>query len=152
MRLLKHSKIKYIFIGIFFILCALPFRSVAAQLAVVVHPENEIEVLTKRQISDIYMGRRRTFPTGEPVLIIEQGRNSEIREHFFLQLNGMSLKRLNAYWARLQFSGSIQPPLEIPNSQTVRELVGQNIDAIGYIEIDQVDDSVRVILRLEDEK
>jgi ABC-type phosphate transport system substrate-binding protein len=64
----------------------------------------------------------------------------------------MSLKRLNAYWARLQFSGAVQPPPEISDSQSVRDLVRHNKNAIGYIEASQVDDSVRVILLLKDEK
>ena len=152
MRLLKYRKIKYLLIGAIFILFVIPSNGIVAQLAVVVNPQSEIKTLTKRQISDIYMGRRRTFPTGEAVMILEQGQSSAIREHFFRLLNGMSLKRLNAYWARLQFSGAVQPPPELPDSQTVRELVGNNKDAIGYIEASQVDDSVRVILLLKDEK
>ena len=148
----KYRKINYLFIGVLFILFSLPSLSLTAQLAVVVNPQNEIEALSSRQISDIYLGRRRTFPTGEPILILEHERNSEIRANFFRLLNGMSLKRLNAYWARLHFSGAVQPPSEIPDSETVRELVGNHKDAIGYIETGQVDDSVRVILLLKDEK
>lgn len=124
----------------------------ASQLVVVVNPHNQIESLTERQISDIYLGRRKTFPTGEPALVLEHERNTSIREKFFQMLNGMSVKRLNAYWARLQFSGTVQPPPEVESSEAVLDLVRRNRGAIGYVEAVLVDDSVRIILTLDDGK
>ncbi|SLM31233.1 hypothetical protein MTBBW1_290014 [Desulfamplus magnetovallimortis] len=117
-------------------------------IAVIINPDINIESLTPKEVSDIFLGRRRAFPTGEPVLVLEQEWEGAIREHFFKLLNGMTLKRLNAYWARLQFSGDVQPPPIMPDSLAVRETVKLYSNAIGYIPVDYIDESVRVVLVL----
>lgn len=121
-----------------------------AEVAVVVNRENPVQSLTPRQVSDMFLGRRRTFPSGGSVLILEQDRDCSLREDFFRLLNGMTLKRLNAYWARLQFSGEVQPPPVLPDTMAVLEAVRNNPTAIGYMDSASVDLSVRVILRLKE--
>lgn len=121
----------------------------AMDLVVIVHPENPVIRLSHKQVSDMFLGRRRAFPTGNSVLVLEAHRNSAIREIFFLRLNGMTLKRLNAYWARLQFSGNVHPPPEMENSRAVLEAVRQNQSAIGYVDAAILDNSVKPVLHLK---
>lgn len=124
----------------------------AEEVAVVVNLKNSIEKMTPEQVSDIFLGRHRTFPSGDPVLVLERERNSPLRKKFFQSLNGMSLRRLNAYWARLQFSGEVQPPPTLGNSRDILQAVRKNPNAIGYVDAAIVDDSVRVVLILKDRK
>ncbi|MBF0375971.1 MAG: hypothetical protein HQK72_00635 [Desulfamplus sp.] len=119
------------------------------EIAVIVNLENKIESLNSKQVSDIFLSRRRTFPSGKAVMVLEQERDGEIREKFFSLLNGMNLKRLNAYWTRLQFSGEIQPPPVMGDSTAMKNAVKNNINAIGYLPSQYVDESVRVILLLK---
>ncbi|MBF0259559.1 MAG: hypothetical protein HQK62_12100 [Desulfamplus sp.] len=125
-------------------------KDVSNEIAVVVNPQNKVENLTSRQISDIFLARSRTFPSGEAVMVLEQKWNGALREKFFHLLNGMSLKRINAYWARLQFSGEIQPPPLMPNDIKMRDAVRKNRNAIGYMATEYVDESIRVILILRE--
>ncbi|MBF0228635.1 MAG: hypothetical protein HQK63_03460 [Desulfamplus sp.] len=119
------------------------------EIAVVVNPKNPIVSLTSKQVSDIFLSRRRTFPSGETVMVLEQERDGAIREKFFSLVNGMNLKRLNAYWTRLQFSGEIQPPPVMSDSTAMKNVVKDNVNAIGYLPSKYVDESVRVILLLK---
>lgn len=139
-----------IFLLLFFFLLPGARSLPAEEIVVIVNNTNPGTLLTSREVSDIFLGRRRTFPSGEPVLVLEQERDSFLRREFFKRLNGMTLKRLNAYWARLQFSGQVQPPPVMPDSKRVIEAVGDNADAIGYVNSSSVDDSVRIVLRLKD--
>ena len=120
------------------------------EIAVVVNPQNPIKHLTAREVSDIFLSRRRTFPSGEPALVLEQNLDGYLREKFFHLLNGMTLKRLNAYWVRLQFSGEVQPPPVIADNIAMRNVVSNNRYAIGYMDYQYVDQSVSVILILTD--
>jgi len=122
----------------------------ASDLVVIVHPDNPMTRISRKDVSDMFLGRQRTFPTGDPALVLEANRNSSIRETFFLRLNGMAIKRLNAYWARLQFSGNVQPPPEMENSQAVLEAVRRHQNAIGYINAGILDDTVKSVLRLKE--
>lgn len=122
----------------------------SADIAVVVNRENPVETLTPRQVSHIYLGRSRIFPTGEWVFPLEREINSAIRADFYKLLNGMSLKRLNAYWARLQFSGQVQPPVVIEESDDLLYQVMNNTRAIAYMALEDVNASVKVILYLRE--
>lgn len=122
----------------------------AGGVAVVVNSRNPVMELTKREVSDIFLGRRHTFPVGNPVIVLERNSSSKLKKIFFNLLNGMNLKRLNAYWARLQFSGRVQPPISISSDHRLLEIIQQNEAAIGYMNASSVDDSVRVVLNLDE--
>ncbi|MBF0573459.1 MAG: hypothetical protein HQK69_06840 [Desulfamplus sp.] len=130
-------------------ICLADSKEDIKEIAVVVNSKNPIVSLTSKQVSDIFLSRRRTFPSGGAVMVLEQERDGAIREKFFNLLNGMNLKRLNAYWTRLQFSGEIQPPPVMSDSVAVKNAVKDNINAIGYLPSQYVDESVRVVLILK---
>ncbi len=121
-----------------------------ADLVVIVHPDNPVRALKRDQVSDLYLGRLFSFAPDKPAHILDQPRNSPLRKRFFEKLNGMPLLQLNAYWARLQFTGEVQPPFEVKDSQAIIDIVRSNPIAIGYIDAVLVPPSVRVVLRLKE--
>ena len=120
-----------------------------SEIAVVVALDSPLQQLSPRQLSDIYLGRAKAN-VGERLLVLDHPRESALRERFFKNLNGMDLSLVNAYWARLQFSGETQPPIELKNSQTVLETLRGNRLAIGYVEMTSIDRSVRTLLTLKE--
>lgn len=120
-----------------------------ADVVVVVSQDSPVSVLSPDQVSDLYLGRLRNLPNGSTANVIEQQRDSRVREQFFRLLNGMTLKQTNAYWARLQFSGQVLPPLSLTDGKAVLTTVRSSPTAIGYIDSSEVDDSVRVVLHLK---
>ena len=123
---------------------------VQADIAVVVHPSSTLKELSREQVSDLYLGRLVSSVALHAPQLFDQPRESDLRRRFFTQLNGMDVLRLNAYWARLQFSGDKQPPLALDGSREVLSMVANNRNAIGYIDAEAVTGNVRVILRLKD--
>ncbi|MBF0183712.1 MAG: hypothetical protein HQM06_04875 [Magnetococcales bacterium] len=129
---------------------SLPGCLQAGEIVVIINPENLLANLSQAQVSDLYLGRTRTFPDGNYAQVIEQTRASAIRQRFYHTLNGMSLNQVNAYWARLAFSGRVQPPDAIQDDQEVLKKVTTHRTAIGYIDSSQLNDSVKEVLRLRD--
>lgn len=125
-------------------------RPAAADIAVVVHPDCPLQSLTPQQVSDLYLGRRRSIGELEPLQILDQPPSSPLRERFFLHINGMDLRRLNAYWARLQFSGDTQPPTPLADSRQIVEVVARHRCAIGYVEPADVTAGVRTVLLVKE--
>lgn len=125
-------------------------QAARADIVVVVHPESPLRQLSPQEVSDLYLGRVRSIQGSERLLILDQPRDSELRSRFFQQLNGMSLRSVNAYWARLQFSGVSQPPIPLPDSQAVIKTVHHNRLAIGYVEALSVTGDVRPLLTLKE--
>ncbi|MBK7002627.1 MAG: hypothetical protein IPH35_22535 [Rhodoferax sp.] len=122
---------------------------VHGEIVVVVALDSPLQQMTIREVSDIYLGRLKAA-AGEKLLVLDHPREGALRERFFKQVNGMDLRRLNAYWARLQFSGETQPPVSLDDSKSVLEMVRRNRHAIGYVDASAVDKSVRTVLTLKE--
>ena len=129
---------------VFFTIFAWVFPSYA-EIVVIVNRDNEISKLEKNQVIDLYMGRYIIFPNGIPALPVDQPVNSKIREEFYEKLTGKSVAQINAYWARLIFSGRASPPRIMPDAKATIRVVRENRDAIAYIEKKYVDDTVKVV-------
>lgn len=115
-----------------------------AEVVVIVHPDNPQRAMTVREVSDIYLGR------GRGLSAYDLPADSAVREIFFRSLNGMSIRQLNAYWARLRFSGEVLPPATLADSRMVVEAVSRNPNAIGYVDAAALSASVKVVLRLKE--
>ena len=61
---------------------------------------------------------------------------------------GKSLSQVNAYWARLLFTGRASPPRSLPSPAAILQSVRENKDAIAYIDSRDLDQSVKVVFRL----
>lgn len=120
-----------------------------ADVAVVVGLDSPLQQLNIRDVSDMYLGRLKTV-AGERLLILEHPRRSLLRERFHKRVNGMDLSRVDAYWARLQFSGENLPPPAVDGNQSVLDMVRRNRHAIGYVDASTIDKSVRTVLTIKE--
>ncbi len=115
------------------ILLSTPLRGWGQELLVIVNKENAMSSLSKQQVIDLFMGRTPYFPSGDAVVKLDAPSSSKVRENFYQSLVQMSLPEINAYWARLMFSGRATPPMQVPKEQDVIKLVASNSNAIGYV-------------------
>ncbi len=111
----------------------MPGFAFGQNILVVVNKKNPLQSLTKQQLTDLYMGRTHYFPVGGAVLKMDAAGSSDLRARFYQSLVGMSLPEINAYWARLMFSGRATPPMQMNSSQDIAKLVSENPNALGYI-------------------
>lgn len=122
---------------------------VMADTVVVVNPENPILSLTREQVVDIYMGRRLYFPDGNAAQPIDHPSDSRLRADFYRKLVDRSIPQINAYWARLQFTGRATPPGVMDSAGSVLKTVRQKREAIAYLESSEVDGKVKIVYRLK---
>lgn len=123
--------------------------AVAGDLVVIVNPASGVEQLSREQAINIFMGRYRKLPSGIVAFPIDVGSQTQQRKRFYQLLVSKELSEIDAYWARLVFSGQTSPPLQVPDERTAVQLVAGNRSAIAYVERDQVTQHVKVILELE---
>ncbi|MBN1625978.1 MAG: hypothetical protein JW944_05590 [Deltaproteobacteria bacterium] len=105
--------------------------------------------MEKNEVIDLYMGRYIIFPNGVSALPIDQPVDSEIRDKFYKLLTGKTVAQVNAYWARLIFTGRATPPRVIPDVESTLRVVRENKDAIAYLNRKDVDDTVKVVFSLD---
>jgi ABC-type phosphate transport system substrate-binding protein len=124
---------------------SLPAGGAAADVVAVVSSENPVTTLSRHQVVDIFLGKSLRFPNGKPALPVDQAEGSMVRDEFYREYSGQSPAQIKAYWAKIIFTGRGQPPPDVANGLQVKKFIAQHPNAIGYIEDDLVDRSVRVV-------
>ncbi len=59
------------------------------------------------------------------------------------------MAEINAYWARLRFSGRTQPPQRLESSEAALAAVLADRNAVAHLESDALDPRVKIVLRLD---
>jgi ABC-type phosphate transport system substrate-binding protein len=117
-----------------------------ADVVAVVSSSSTITTLSTNQLADIFMGRTTRFPNGELAVPIDQAEGSVARDRFYERVAGKTAAQMKAYWSKIIFTGRGQPPRAVSNSGDVKEALAKNPNAVGYIEQNLADASVRVLL------
>ena len=125
------------------VMLLLPVNAMA-DLVLIAHQQAPVSSISRDEAVNIYMGRLRRFPSGESVQPVDGPEKAQ----FYRLLVNKELADINAYWARLVFSGRTSPPRSFAQSAAVLEYVAENPDAIGYIERAELNAKVKVILDL----
>jgi ABC-type phosphate transport system substrate-binding protein len=103
-------------------------------ITVIAHNNNELGSLTRKQIADIYMGRITSLPNGAIPLPLDYQGDSAVRAHFYQSVTGKNMAQINAYWARLSFTGQANPPRRLADKASIMQVVEKNPDALGYVD------------------
>jgi ABC-type phosphate transport system substrate-binding protein len=143
---MRHLIISAKLVLIFIVL--LPIQA-NADIVVILNPSSGINELTRLQVVDIYMGRKVTMPNGKLFVPYGHPKNSTIRANFYKKLIGKSAASVNAYWARLIFTGRASPPKMVSDGIKMREIIENNPNTVGYININDLNDRVNVVFRFD---
>ncbi len=128
-------------------LVSLPSMNVCADMVVIVHPSNASKI-SKSEIKQIYLAKRRTYHGGIKAYPVDQAEGSLIRELFNKNVLSKNSKQLKSYWAKLLFTGQASPPEVQAGDENVKKKVASDPGGIGYIDSASVDDTVKVVFKL----
>jgi ABC-type phosphate transport system substrate-binding protein len=120
--------------------------SAQAGFAVVMGKQNAAVSLTPKQVSDIYLGLKKSLPGGELVstAIVDKGDSTDL---FLRSVMQKDRAQAEARWAMLEFTGRGTAPTEVPDDDAMKKLVTSTNGMIGVIDADSVDETVTVILK-----
>ncbi|MBX3616546.1 hypothetical protein [Nitrosomonas sp.] len=119
-----------------------------ADIVVVVHPSSRLKNLTQQQIIDIYMGRIHAVEDTNRIVPYDQPQDSELRASFYQHLTGRPVAFINAYWARLLFTGRASPPRQVTDNMSIVDIVEKDPNVIGYIDERNLNDRVSVVFKI----
>lgn len=115
-------------------------------LLVIVNANNPVSAVSKVALIDLFMGKYVAFPNDEPAVPLDL--ESPWREAFYRGLTGRPISQINAYWARLRFTGRASPPEQLGSPEQVVHRVSQQEAAIGYVPAMELPDSVKVVFEI----
>ena len=118
---------------------------VLAETVVIVSASNGNTSIEKSTVSKIFLGKTKSFPDGSQAVPVDQVDGSATRNLFNNQILGKSNSQLKSYWSRLIFTGKGTPPKQSGDDATVKALVANNPNMIGYVDSSVVDDSVKIV-------
>ncbi len=114
---------------------------VCAEPVVIVNPGADIERLDAKHIGAIFM-RRDADHALEP---FDQVHGNAIRKAFYEGVLNKTENQINAYWARLLFTGKGMPPKALDDDAAVKQRVASDVKAVGYIDSSALDDTVKLV-------
>jgi len=121
-----------------------------AELVLIANPHSGVERLSQDDVINIYLGRYRRLASGIAAEPLDQPVDSEPRGQFYRRLVNKSLAEINAYWARLVFSGKTRPPLVAEGHDEILRLVSAHPGALAYVDRTWVDSRVRIVFAFEE--
>ncbi len=117
----------------------------SAELVVVVNTRSGVAAMTRNEVINLFFGRNRQFFNGieaRPVDLIDSHPD---RARFYKSLVGKDLSEVNAYWARQVFSGRMQAPVKVNNTEEMLRRVLAEPGGIGFVDLAKADARVRVV-------
>lgn len=126
-------------------ICTVPAR---ADLVVIVNAGSGVEHLSREQVVNIFMGRYRRLPDGTAAQPLDIGGESAEFRDFYRKLLDKGPADINAYWARLVFSGRTVPPQAVPSQLEVLGRVASEPGAVGYVERKNLNNRVKAVYAL----
>lgn len=122
-------------------------RPADVTIAVIVHPSRQV-TLDADDVARIFLRKRRFWEDGSPIVPINRQASSDLRELFTRRVFGVSSGGLSVYWNEQYVLGTL-PPATLPSSEAVKRYVASEPNAIGYVEGNVVDKSVRTALEFD---
>lgn len=113
--------------------------------AVVVAKDSPLAAVDLEQAKKIFLGREPSID-GLTIVVVYQG-ESPTRADFEKKVLGKTGADLSAYWSKLIFTGKASAPLEAGSDAGVKATVNKTPGAVGYIRDEDVDGSVKVLLK-----
>ncbi|WP_404207091.1 phosphate ABC transporter substrate-binding protein [Vibrio sp. V03_P4A6T147] len=112
---------------------------------VVISNLSGVDQLSDSDVKKLFLGKLKQLPNGTEPIVIEYADGTPIRIEFHEKVTNKSESQLQAYWAKLVFTGKANPPKTVASSAAAIAEVSQNAAAIGYIDSSEVTDQVKVV-------
>jgi ABC-type phosphate transport system substrate-binding protein len=119
------------------------------EVDVLVNRANSATVLSREDVRRIFIGDKSSWPGGKRITVLMLTSDQPERGIVLRDVFKMNESDYTKYFLQAAFTGHVQaPPRDLPSALQMKEHLVANPNAIGYLKKQDVDDSVRVVLRL----
>lgn len=123
----------------------MPALSAKDVLAVIVHNKSPVQSLSLSQLRSIFMGKRKTWENGGTIVAVNLLPKHPVRVLFDEAVLDMNPDEVGRYWVAQKIRAKGRPPQSVGAPIILRKIVAALPGAIGYVPIDLVDTSVKVV-------
>ena len=131
---------------LFFLVLAIFTSLLGDEYAVVAN--KHMEDLSTNQIRAIYL-KKLLVVHDIKVIPLNLDARDPLRTKFDQQILEMSFDRLQAHWTKEHYLGH-RPPISLKSQESIKAFVKKVDGSIGYINIENVDDSLKILYKWSD--
>jgi len=125
------------------------FTALQSQAGVVVVVNSSVELnVSKADVAALFLGKKKSV-AGISLVPIDQEEGAAPRDKFYQKVVNKTPAQLNAYWARIIFTGKGQPPKAAFDDAEVIEMLEKDSGMIAYIDSASVTGAVKVLLTVD---
>lgn len=119
-----------------------------AGVAVILNPQCSLEQISDKDLAQVFLSKTKYLPSGERARPVELT-STESKNNFYEKIAGKNEVELRKYWATMIFTGNGQPPKQLRSVEQVLQYVSTHQCAIAYVPKDAVDESIKVLRRID---
>ncbi len=120
-----------------------------ADLAIIGHPGTNAGELDIQSAKKIFLGDRKSFPSGNHATPMNHVVGSPDRKEFFSIVMNMPEFSYTRHWKRKMSKGIGHLPAELNSHEEVLHSIANTPGSIGYIDASKVDGTVKVLLTVK---
>jgi ABC-type phosphate transport system substrate-binding protein len=127
-------------------------RAAAAggEVDIIVNKANTVDDLSLADAKKAFLGDKSNWPSGKRVTVLMLAPGSPERDRVLRDVYKMSDDQYEQYFTQAAFAGKVSaPPKDVPSAAQMKQAVAGNPGAIGYVKKEDVDDSVKAVLKLQ---
>ena len=113
--------------------------------SVIAHPDAKVENLTQTMIRSIFLMRTTEWEDGTQIVVMTLEASETLHIAFCKNVLGLFPYQLQQIWDRIIFTGTGQAPHYAKSADELKKLVATTPGAIGYIDREDTDGTVRVV-------
>ena len=119
------------------------------EVDVVVNNSNKIGPLSREEVRRIYVGEKSSWPGGKRITVLMLALDQRERVVILREVLKMNESDYTKYFLQAAFTGRVQAaPKDLSSAAEMKARLAANPNAIGYLKKENVDDSVRVLLKI----
>ena len=121
-------------------------RVEAVDVAVIVNKHNAVDDFSLEDLVRVFRQDRQYWSPGKKIGLILQWFQSKEKQLILRQVYRMDDQELKQFWLGKMFKGEIEAfPVTVTSNLTVKELVSQLDEAIGFVNVSVIDATVKAV-------
>jgi len=113
--------------------------------SIIAHPNVDVGTISQSKARSIFLMRTTEWNNGVPIVVVALESSDPLHIDFCKNILGLFPYQIQQIWDRIIFTGTGQSPHFADSKDEIKKLVSLIPGAIGYIDREEIDETVRLI-------
>ena len=120
----------------------------AEPIVVIVNKANPASSLPASELRPIFQTTKTSWSSGGDATPLNLPEDNKLRQEFDQAVLGLDPERAARYWKDRKIRGGARAPKQLPTSSAILAAVAANSGAVGYVNADEANGTVKVVAKI----